>query len=129
MFGQRKIKMALKECFDRMEKKTEETTKGITEETRDSNIWLIISITVILITIVIIGVIIGVIVVVNRSNNKVRKQSPKAKREKSSVKSQSSSKPSDSIDEIARNLKPGQKFRVLRFKSEVLEKEMLSRKK
>ena len=127
------MKMALKECFDRMEKKTEETiqktTKGITEETRDSNIWLIISITVILITIVIIGVIIGVIVVVNRSNNKVKKQSPKAKREKSSDKSQSSSKPSDSIDEIARNLKPGQKFRVLRFKSEVLEKEMLSPKK
>ena len=110
------MKMALKECFD----STKETI---------TKIWLIISIVIIVITIVIIAVIIGVIVLVYRSNNRVEQQSPKAKRNESSIQSQCSSKQSDSIDEIARNLKPGQKFRVLRFKSEVLEKEMLSPKK
>ena len=79
-----------------------------------------------MITIVIIGVIIGVIVLVNRS---YKQQSPKADRNESSLQSQSSSNKSDTLDEIARNLKPGQKFRVLRFKSEVLDKEMLSQKK
>ena len=82
-----------------------------------------------MLTIVIIAIIIGVIVLVNRSNNKVKQKSPKVKNNQSSLQSQSSSKQSDSLDEIARNLKPGQKFRVLRFKSEVLEKEMLSPKK
>ena len=114
------MKMALKECFDRIE----ETTKGAITY---YNTWLTISIVIIVITIVIIAVIIGVIVLVYKSHNKVKEQSPKAKRNKSSI--ESSSKQSDTLDEIARNLKPGQKFRVLRFKSEVLEKEMLSQKK
>ena len=114
------MKMALNECFDTIEETTKETI---------TKIWLTISINIILITIVIIAVIIGVIVLVNRSNNKVKQQLLKAKRNESSIVSQSTSKQSDTLDEIARNLKPGQKFRVLRFKSEVLEKEMLSQKK
>ena len=114
------MKMALNECFDTIEETTKETI---------TKIWLTISIVIILITIVIIAVIIGVIVLVNRSNNKVKQQLLKAKRNESSIVSQSTSKQSDTLDEIARNLKPGQKFRVLRFKSEVLEKEMLSQKK
>ena len=122
------MKMAFKECFDSIEETTVETSeekKVLTSKTIiTNNIWLIIS--VIMITIVIIGVIIGVIVLVNRSYNKVKPQSPKADRNVSSLQSQSSSNKSDTLDEIARNLKPGQKFRVLRFKSEVLEKEMLS---
>ena len=130
------MKMALKECFDRIEETTvettEETTREITKETITYyNTWLIISIVIILIPIVIIAIIIiiGVIVLVNRSKNEVKQQSPKAKRGKSSIESQSSSKQSDSMDEVARKIVPGQKFHILRLKSEVLEKEMLSPKK
>ena len=115
-----KLKMAFEECYQTMDE-TKETIF-------DSYKWLLIGI-IFGITLAVIAVIIGVIVLVNRSNNKVKQQSPKAKRKKSSIESQSSSKQSDTLDEIARNLKPGQKFRVLRFKSEVLEKEMLSPKK
>ena len=115
--------------FEECDATLDETTEEITKKTIIYfNIWLLIAI-ILLITNVIISVIIGVIVVVNRSNNKVKQQSPKANENKSSLQSQSFSKQSDSLDEIARNLKPGQKFRVLRFKSEVLEKEMLSQKK
>ena len=128
------MKMASKECFDRIEETTvettEETTREITKETITYyNTWLIISIVIIVITIVIIAVIICVIVLVNRSKNEVKQQSPKAKRGKSSIESQSSSKQSDSMDEVARKIVPGQKFHILRLKSEVLEKEMLSPKK
>ena len=114
-----KMKIAFEECYQSIE-----ATKEDTKET----IWLLIGI-IIGITLALIAVIIGVIVVVNRSNNKVKQQSSKANRNKSSIESQSSSYKSDSIDEIARNLKPRQKFHVLSFKSEVLEKEMLSPKK
>ena len=109
-----KMKIFFEECYQTMEE-TKETIS-------DSYNWLLIGI-IIGITLAVIAVIIGIIVLV------IRKQSPKPNRNESSIESQRSSKQSDSLDEIARNLKPGQKFRVLRFKSEVLEKDMLSQKK
>ena len=122
------MKTSFEECYSTTNETIESfkgSTKSTTKLVNNSNIWFTIGI-IIGVTIAMIAVIIGVIFVVNRSNNKVEKQLPKANRNESSIESQCSSKQSDSLDEIARNLKPGQKFRVLRFKSEVLEKEMLS---
>ena len=120
------MKTSFEECYSTTNETFKVSANSTTKAFNDSNLWFTIGI----IIGVTIAVIIGVIVLVNRSNNDDRKPSPKANRNPSaSIESQSTSKQSDTLDEIARNLKPGQKFRVLRFKSEVLEKEMLSPKK
>ena len=82
--------MVFEECYQTIEESTNLTTFGRTSNTH-LNVWLIISV-IILITIVIIAVIIGVIVLVKRSEEKVKKQSPKVKTSQSSQQSECYSK-------------------------------------
>ena len=130
------LKLAFEECYVTIEETTEETKNKTTPETTEkttegtkepipgSKDWLLITIIIVFI-LAFIAVITSVIVLIKRN----KKQSTEANKSETSLPSKSSSIQSDSMDETARNIKPGQKFQILKFNSEELEKDMLSPKK